>query len=797
MKITTNIYPKINNYAANEIQQKDKTSVESIKNRYMSELPYFVDYSRVSFTGIKPPKRLNIENETRKLLRDINNILTSDIPECDIEDLVFTSMRKILSFYRNKTRKMQELLEKLENMDSQIFSSTQQRVNALNMLKKEFKAVQNSKPKNTLVKTSKPANDKNEKFDFVLLNRFKSAISANDFDLAKIFRQYYSGLNKISTIEELRKIYPKIVVPERPETIIGQKIEKTFTRDFYQSLVDNFDNPEKMCQLADNRIQNEIAAIAEKYDINPQILYDRLASSTHQAVLDTLSRIGSDGSGLNNIPNIHYYKPPQITTTDIDLLSIDYDDFVLSTIRRHYLGAEKLTDITYTDNLTGFNISVSSLKNTEYKFTKLPEKIKAMLKIGEQLKSAQRDYDNFNTQELKTRLCAFLNEDFAENDEIFEHIVNFDSCNFEPDDIPPLKKLLKELDALYDGKKTCDEVIKTIEVEDIRPRGTDQTNEAINQERIQALKREQQLIFKLNKEQQNFDSAMNILYEHNMNNLALICSKYRPEDLSHTSLENSQVIISTINRCLNSEHTQVNKTLLENIISRLDIFSEYAKTETNNPVFKRALVVATDENGVLNKEKAGQYLFNTEIIQNYPDSLSCVKNPDILEAIMTKCKNNPDAAMQYLSKYDAYTELFSSEKSKISKILELFDEKDSVDKIILKQIIESEYSKTDTSAQVFINNENNEFVTTTIAAKAKQQIIEKYKFPTCIKYLEAFENAISTFAPATNASGIKKVGSNNKALEYKYEVKVSGIPDRLFSTSDNYYFDVFSERGLH
>ena len=117
--------------------------------------------------------------------------------------------------------------------------------------------------------------------------------------------------------------------------------------------------------------------------------------------------------------------------------------------------------------------------------------------------------------------------------------------------------------------------------------------------------------------------------------------------------------------------------------------------------------------------------------------------------------------------------------------------------MLIKYILENDYSNVDTPVKVFLNDASEEFITATFASSAKKQIMEKYKFPLSIKYLEAFESALSTFAQAKNSSGIKRVGTNNKALEYKAEVKVAGMDDRLFAKNDNYYFDIFSDRGLH
>ena len=41
---------------------------------------------------------------------------------------------------------------------------------------------------------------------------------------------------------------------------------------------------------------------------------------------------------------------------------------------------------------------------------------------------------------------------------------------------------------------------------------------------------------------------------------------------------------------------------------------------------------------------------------------------------------------------------------------------------------------------------------------------------------------------------IKKIIDNSS---YKIELKIMGYPDRLFSSRNDYVFDIYSDRGLH
>ena len=108
-----------------------------------------------------------------------------------------------------------------------------------------------------------------------------------------------------------------------------------------------------------------------------------------------------------------------------------------------------------------------------------------------------------------------------------------------------------------------------------------------------------------------------------------------------------------------------------------------------------------------------------------------------------------------------------------------------------------DYAKSETKVLTRLNDKGDDVVESTFHPNAKQAIIDKYRYPVCMDYLQAFEEALASVAPNKAASGVKITGSNNKALEHKMEVKIKGYTDRLFSSKNNYVFDIFSEKGLH
>ena len=498
---------------------------------------------------------------------------------------------------------------------------------------------------------------------------------------------------------------------------------------------------------------------------------------------------------FNSVPEFRKNKIPQITDTDLKLLSLDFDDFVLSVVRSLYLDSKKLNDIVYSNG--SVSVPAGMLKDSEYKFEKVSEKIKKLISSAENIKQAQRDYKNFDKNELKNRLNYYVSKDMSNNEELLGYIINFDSCLFTKEDIEPMIRFLQELDMVYDGQKTLEQALETIRKDDLKPRGTERQNEIERKQLEQKYKEEQKRIFELNRLKEEFDEAVNILYANNLNSIALICAEHRPENLQEKNVADAKYLISLIKENL-TEYEQIdNKKLVEAKITRWETFNTYKNEDSQNPIYKKALEYSKDNNGQIDVDKAGKYILNAEIVESYPESMNIVPNPDVLAKVMEKALYSKDVAIEALCKYDDYQDLSEADKTKILKILEIFDIKSSTDKAVLKNIVENEYVNTDTKVLSRMKENSGKNVTAYFAHEAKQQIIDKYKFPICLEYLAGFEDALSMFATERGTSGIKLTTKNNKSQEYAMEVKLIGHDDRLFSSKNDYRFDVFSEKGLH
>jgi hypothetical protein len=405
------------------------------------------------------------------------------------------------------------------------------------------------------------------------------------------------------------------------------------------------------------------------------------------------------------------------------------------------------------------------------------------------VRTAQRDYKRYTTENFRKKLEFYAGK-FDESEILLNTIVQFDSCRFEKDDIDMLIKFLQAADKVWDGEKTVKEFEEYVFFNSIKPIHTERMNELEQQQRLDAMKAEGKKLSALHNIQEDFDSHINILYANNLNYLAELCSKYKPESLDDRQIELANILTGVIDKNIHGQNIK-NKEKFENQIVRITNYLSYLTTNSDSEILKKAQNYARKKDGTVDIEKAGKYLLNSEFIQNYPQSLNFASNKEIAKRIVENA--NKEKAVEYLCKYDDYTDLTPNEKTKISNILNIFDIKNSTEKSVLKTIIEEDYITTDTSSIAKLTEDGSKKAKTTMGKNAKSQIYDHYKFPKCLVYFDAFEDALTHFAASKNSAGIKKVIGTKDTNE----LKIKGHDDRLIAYNNTYYFDEFSINGLH
>lgn len=736
---------------------------------------------------LKPVMSTKINNEKARMLRKINEILKTNIPILDKEQLLEIIERRAIAIIRMKHRKKISYESEMEAIYNSPYQSSQQKYNRVCEIEKERKELDKIDPFE--IPDYLIPKETKESYDYKLIEKFKLALNDNNFDLRSIYQDHYAALNEIQTITELKEKYPSLVIPPTFDEVIADKIIKTMTRDVYKELdkaIHSGDDDKVNQFIMNNFLEKALIALEDLGIDAPEHLNDFLMVLSERFAKICARTV--DENRLSAIPTISKNYIPEFTETDKIMSKINYDNFVLYVIREHYLNGKKLNEITYTEG--DITIKLADLKGSEYKFEKFSENIKRFITDSEKVKQYQRDYLKFTTEELKERLFYYEKTELGYDDDLFNLFAEFESCKFTEEDKNNLIILLKELDKISDGTKTLEDGKTFLKESNIRPHGTDKINQISKFVTMKKIKAEQQKKKELDNLRLMFNDMINNLYEKGLVSVADSYSKQYPSTPDAKEITRLAFTINFINNCIN----EYDKKTAQAKIARWEIYNDYIENDKNSPILKEAINYSIELTNEQNIDIVGQYLLNRELIDTYPESTRLVSEPDILKDIAEDFKNNPIIATKLLCKYENYKNMTTAEKDSIFKITKLFDENNAGDKILLHHALEKDYINCDTSITIERDNKPQK---RTIAASAKGELYEKYNFPNSIAFFKKFENALPLDARNENSSGVKKTDKYDKKMEIKYELKIMGHTDRLLATNKNFYFEHYSEIGFH
>lgn len=667
-----------------------------------------------------------------------------------------------------------------------------------------------------------------EDYDFALINLFQKAISNDNFDLTPIYKDYYKKLENIETVEDLQAKYPAIKLPKNPIDSIANRILALIPQEIHESHQKSLAfGDEHLAMISDTGEKLTDFIIKTLTDAGIDIK-NKLTLKIGKKIITDFKNIYSNGT-TKNYPKKNSGNPSKkveiITDVERKLLDIDYDKFILSIIKEHYINDKKLNEITYQEGEK--IIKVADLKDTEYKFEKKSEKLKKFISDAEKIKLIQRDYARYTQDELKSRLEFYGNSNLCNNEELFNIICDFHACKFIAEDRGYLIKLLNILDKINDKQMSIEDGLKYLKENKIRPLGTHKINSAEKQELKEKLWKEHLLNQTLKETQEIFYETINYLYSNNLTQLVEICTKYYPENADYSEIISSLISIGLIKEIIKNNNTEE----AQNKILRIEAYKEFIENKDDSTISKDALAYTKkyehnekEENyietiksfigtilpenlnikdynnlfleleNISSKEKIGQYILNRNVVEGYPESKDLVPYPQILDKIMQNFGDDKNLATELLCKYHDYYSLDSEAKSFVANILKIFDLKDNNNKFLLKEIIETDFINSDT--YIFIE-EDKVPKKRTIASTAKKEIYDKHFFPGSMFYFEKFEYALPLKARSKNSSGVKKVDRNNEKSLYKTEVKIAGYDARLVADNDDYYFNHYLPDGIH
>ena len=646
-----------------------------------------------------------------------------------------------------------------------------------------------TKALNNVIQMQKEAISKG--IDPDLINDFKIAIQSGNYDLKNVYKEHYKPLESMKTVKEVREVFPSIIIPDNTRVNVAKRLISCMDTEFYEKfdkfITDN-DN-DNMDRYAEKNF-DDLYVLCQKYMTKEQYnLY------LHDTFINSLVEVLVNNKKHNEkIPTIN---PSQFTITpeEQDLITLDFNEYVLKVLQAMYLEDYDLKSL-YCQNAEGKSICPAKIRTPQYKFQQSPSNIiNKIFKIAEKIQRGERDYDNFDEKQLRSRLEYFENSLIDINDKVLECIMKFEYAKVLPEDYKTFKEFLRELDLLKDEKQSADEFLNHVKQRDLTPKGQERLNKLEREKLEREIQKRRQYEEQLQELQQIYRDNIFKLNQNNLIKTAAILKSYYPQNLEDKKLLE---IINIINSYTDENNQITNPEELNESIICLDKYYRYQALNDN--IFKIATDYAKN-----NKIKAGQYLKNFENIINYQKRENNIDyfDKDLLQTVIQKCCENDIArlddfetiktATYYLCKYEDYNKNMMNSKNVLNEFIEFFDENDEIDCAVLKYLITEKYIDNDTEI-IFKNNTSQ--IPVIFTKKAKSEIYKRYKYPKCTDYFTAFEHAMTKSSNSTGSSGIKQIGSNNDKIR-GLEVKISIDKDRLFSSRNDYIFDTYDYYGLH
>ncbi len=768
-------------------QQTTTSPIETQTQAQYSRLSgYEVPFGAIK--GIKPPKADFLAEKFK-----LAGVIQAKIDEAQSysrENIIFEELNKISRLVKRDMKKyMQSKFSpnKLENN----FDEIREEVVAREMEKWEDE-LQHILEKVDGIRAERMSKDGN---DYSLLHKLhKSLMSGDDIDLFGVYDEYYSYLGVTNQLSQVKRLYPKIKLPPSPHEVLAKKIASTLDKDTAIDLMEAYETKgagynDKLLEVSNSLYKKVVKdnGITDPKIVNERIL-DNITSEINAKILDAYS-----SETLSKIPSTPLRA--KITPEDLQMLQIDYDKYVISTLRQMYLEGKKLAEITYQEGDT--IIRPKDFRDTPYKFEKPDETIKGYLKKGQKIRDNERNYDRFNNDQLQARLKHYGNSELAQNEEILDKLIEFDSSQFAKEDRAPLIRFLRLLDDIHDEKITLEEGAKLIKEENLSPHGTIKLDKAEKEQKLNELKLEQQKNAEFKTYCTKYDNTTEELYRLNLADAGSISSTYRPRGVDDSRSISDKIleIIEKYRKDGNIENTQQ----LENEIKYLNEYLEKKLYGSSTPLLEKATNFAKRPDGTVDEVKAGHYLANAKITtENYQELFGKYDKQHVRIIDTIHNRFSEGKAIGALIKFDDFLALPAKEQMKISTILGHFDlDNDAEVKPLVEAIVNNIYLKGSTFIDAALNKDQTKFVEAEMTQSAKAAIIKDKKFPLCLEYFELFERAMGKVAQAKEEDGIQAIGANNKTLQkmYKQEVKISK-DERLYSSEGNYKFDIYKP-GLH
>ena len=129
-------FTPVDNYKlTNKARSKKASQVSVSTPEYLS-----IDYSKIAFGamyGVKP-KKINLDAEKSKLLRQITELLQTEEQDVDAAEMTMKVMRRVMNFFRESLKKYEKILKEAELLSENKALNSQQKLEEIQKLQKRL-----------------------------------------------------------------------------------------------------------------------------------------------------------------------------------------------------------------------------------------------------------------------------------------------------------------------------------------------------------------------------------------------------------------------------------------------------------------------------------------------------------------------------------------------------------------------------------------------------------------------------------------------------------------------------------
>ncbi len=237
-----------------------------------------------------------------------------------------------------------------------------------------------------------------------LVKKLSTMADNKDFSLTKAVSEYYSGLNDCRTLNDVRKMYPEILLPDvTPRQMVIEDIKRFISPKTVEA-VRKLPDAEAQKMFFNKFFDDILSEQVKTSEIYPEILKIR------DGIKGEILSGKFNGTPDRSLPGIVYaqgstYKYGNSPKKNIlaRLISNDYDNIMLNILRQHYIDGKPITEIRV--KAAGYDFSAQNIRR-RHPFGILDNGFRNFLAASEKTAKQFQELQTLDKAEISSRVMT-------------------------------------------------------------------------------------------------------------------------------------------------------------------------------------------------------------------------------------------------------------------------------------------------------------------------------------------------------------------------------------------------------